>query len=135
MAGLLACTALTSHAQPIPVIWDHYWVYDVLNTAPVPAPPVTLVDQFGSDFHAVIRPAHFSNPAVKHHAGFTYPISNPDLHYLWWEIEPKPFHRPGVVVDNQFGPQLLDVFDPRYLLNPARKNQAGPPPPGNHYKC
>ncbi len=137
VAGLLAFAGTVAHAQGVPVTWDHYWVYDVIPgpVLPPPAPPVRLTDQFETWDHQVLQLRHFANPVEKQHGPLISPITNPDLHYTWWEIEPHPFQRPGIAVDNQFGPQLLDVFAPRFLLNPARKNQPGPPPPGNHYKC
>jgi hypothetical protein len=96
---------------------------------------VLLSDQFGEWTHAVGPLRHFQNPARKEHQGRIFEITRPELHYTWWEIEPIPSPRPMVSVENQFGPQTLDVFESRFLWNPARKNEPGPPPPANHYKC
>ena len=59
---------------------------------------------------------------------------NPQLHYTWWRISPQPYEA-LVVATNQFGDQTLRLFDAQYLWNPALKNEAGDPPPANHYKC
>lgn len=133
----LALIAGRANAQVSP-LWDHYKVY---FTPPFPVPPlglpVFLRDQFGSFNHTVEQLERFMNPTVKE-VGPPNPgifgITNPDLHYSWWRISPQPFN--GVVTAiNQFGDQTLNVHDAVYLLNPARKNQPGGPPLGNHYKC
>jgi hypothetical protein len=85
---------------------------------------VTLVDQFQQTTWFVRQLAHFANPVQKDHAGSTFPIHRPDLHYTW------------------FGDQTLQVGtnafgDSEYLLNPALKNAAAgtPLPVANHYRC
>jgi hypothetical protein len=135
-AGLLCLIRPAAGAVPIPP-GDHYWVYDLSQTIPAPAPiAVSLVDQFEGWNHHVYMLRHFANPAEKTFAGVVSPIFDPRLHYTWWEIDPHPFHRPGIQIMNQFGPQTLDVFDPHYLLNPATKNEpAAFPIDANHYKC
>lgn len=132
----LALGAGRANAQVDPA-WDHYKVY---LTPPFPVPPlglpVILSDQFGTYTHTVEQLERFMNPTVKQlpPPGGTFGITNPDLHYSWWRITPQPFSA-VVTAINQFGDHTLNVHDAVYLLNPARKNQPGEPPLGNHYKC
>jgi len=135
---LLAVTATLwvarAEAQVDP-LWDHYKVYFVTPPIPPPPlPPITLRDQFGQSTHDVMVMDRFMNPVQKMHGPLIFPIHDPLTHYAWWQISPQPFSM-TVTVTNQFGDQTLFVNDAQYLLNPALKNQVGPPPVRNHYKC
>lgn len=137
--GLLLLVGNQAHAQPggtINPLWDHYRVYQVTG-GPTAAPVVTLEDQFGISNHDPFELHHFSNPDQKTHDGVVHAINDPRLHYTWWFLGRDPtFSRPGIQVDNQFGPQVLNVRgDDLYLLNPATKDETGPIPLANHYKC
>jgi hypothetical protein len=136
---LLAVAAMTfvprAEAQVDP-LWDHYKVYQI----DAPVPPfepisVTLTDQFGQFTHSVGMLQRFMTPVEKIHPPATYPINDPVLHYTWWGISAQPLSTPLVAVTNQFGDQGLTLGDAQYLLNPAVKNQPGPPPIANHYKA
>lgn len=132
----LALVAGGANAQVNP-LWDHYKVYLTPLFQPPTPIPVRLTDQFGTYDHQVMFLNQFMNPTVKEvgepFPGI-YPINNPDLHYSWWQITQQPFE--GVVTaTNQFGDHTLNVHNASWLLNPARKNQPGGPPVGNHYKC
>jgi hypothetical protein len=135
VAAALLLVATPGNTQvPGPFVIDHYYVY----TSPQPitgAFPMTLADQFlASDNEAIILD-RFAVPVDKNGEG----IQDPALHYTWWQIvgdQTNPVA--AVAVDNQFGPQTLDVGLAAYLLNPALKNAAaGQEPPANkdHYKC
>ena len=78
----------------------------------------------------------FQNPTQKQVPGLPpFPIHDPRLHYTWWRITEHPWDATVQAV-NQFGDQTLHVGRPLYLLNPALKNETGPPLlPANHYKC
>lgn len=136
LIGFSGVVAGPVHAQAgIDPKWDHYRVYDATPN-PATAPPVTLEDQFGVWSYSAPQLGLFANPDQKTHDGVVYPISNPQLHYTWWFLGQDAFSRPGIQVENQFGPQILDVQGfQQYLLNPATKNDAGPIPVANHYKC
>ncbi len=139
LAALVLIAALPSAATAqVNPLWDHYKVYFVNPPIPypVPGPPVTLADQFTTWTHQVEVLDRFMNPTEKQHlpGGQTFPINDPLLHYTWWRISPQPYSA-TVTAINQFGDHTLNVFDARYLLNPALKNQPGQPPPRNHYKC
>ena len=131
-AILFGLVAGRANAQVDPR-WDHYKVYQVLPNPSVSV-AVVLKDQFGTFNHQVETLDWFMNPVQKQVAGVNYPIHDPLLHYTWWRITPQPFS--GLVLaQNQFGLQTLAVHDALYLLNPALKNQQGPLPLKNHYKC
>lgn len=139
VAALLAVFPASAGAQINP-LWDHYKVYFVNPPIPypVPGPPVTLMDQFTTSTHLVEVLDRFMNPTEKTvfdpPPARTYPINDPILHYAWWRISPQPFTA-LVTATDQFGDHTLNVFDARYLLNPALKNVHGEPPLRNHYKC
>jgi hypothetical protein len=129
-AFLLSFTASAS-AQPGP---NHYKVY-----RPTPNPGVSRIvvlrDQFSPDTVEVKALSFFANPAEKRLSdGTSYPISDPRLHYAWWDLSPIIVNR-TVTVDNQFGGQTLTLTTLRELWNPALKNESGLPPLANHYKC
>jgi hypothetical protein len=132
----LLALAIPAAAQ-VPLTWDHYKVYQVLNpqTAVV---PVILSDQFvPTAVHDATVLEWFQNPVQKEVPGLPpFLITNPRLHYTWWRINPHPWQA-TVTALNQFGDQTLLVGPPRYLLNPAVKNETppGPIPVANHYKC
>jgi hypothetical protein len=133
---MIAPLVLTSSARAqVNPLWDHYKVY---LTPPFPVPPlgtpVILTDQFGPFNHTVQQLERIMNPTEKRVGPAIFPIHNPDLHYTWWSISPQPFNA-SVTATNQFGDFTINIHDAVYLLNPARKNQPGGPPSGNHYKC
>ena len=136
----LALTALVAlpvcaGAQVDPT-WDHYKAYHVQPPVPFGV-GILLNDQFGSYSHQVLELSMFANPTEKQtDDGTVSPINDPRLHYAWWLISPYPFDR-LVAATNQFGDQTFRLAAPRFLWNPALKNEpdSGPPPLANHYKC
>lgn len=133
----LALTALvvlvSSAAAQVDPTWDHYKAY---HTQPIPLGlPIQLNDQFIGSQHQVLELRMFANPAMKQtEDGTVSPIHDPHLHYAWWTISPHPFDR-LVAATNQFGDQTFRLGEPRFLWNPALKNEPGEPPLANHYKC
>jgi hypothetical protein len=99
----------------------------------VPAPQVTLADQFGATTATVTRPDRLCNPADKNGEG----IGEPTIHGMCYRISEPAFQHRDVLVSNQFGQQTLTVLSPESLCNPAEKD--GIPMPGdvnpNHFKC
>lgn len=93
------------------------------------------MDQFTQWTHRVEVLEQFANPTEKFRldSGQNYAINDPILHYAWWRISRQPFNA-LVTATNQFGDHTLNVYDARFLLNPALKNQQGQPPHRNHYK-
>lgn len=115
-------------AQPL-IPENHYLVYEVPEVYTF-ATPVSLVDQFGCYCVFGMELDKFANPVDKNDEG----CYNQTIHHTWWK-----FHQPQSVwwtaIWNQFGEQVWQVKDGRYLLNPALKNTPGTPPTANHYKC
>lgn len=135
VAAILAFAPGLAHA--VNPLWDHYKVYTV-DPHPTNGSTVLLQDQFQIMNHQVQDLEFFMNPTEKiTSSGLHFTIYNPLLHYSWWRISPSPFG--GIVsITNQFGPQVLNVHDAVFLLNPALKNSTQPapqPPTANHYKC
>jgi hypothetical protein len=135
LTGLLAVAAASGHAQVNP-LWDHYKVY---QSSPIPLSGmvVQLADQFITYQHDVLGMSMFATPVLKTHPGLAPQpgVNDPLLHYTWWTISPHPFYK-EVEVENQFGSQQIQVNEPRWLLNPATKNDTTSPIPiANHYKC
>lgn len=131
---VIALIGARAEAQVLPT-WDHYKLY--LAGPPIPANiPVVLDDQFmHNQPHMVQFLERWMNPVEKRlPEGLVFGITKPFLHYTWWRIDPAPFTATAVVT-NQFGDQTLTIHDALWLLNPALKNQSGPPPNENHYKC
>lgn len=127
-------TLLATRAGAQNPAWDHYKAYDVTPNPTVNL-SVDLKDQFTAE-GAFVRALHrVANPAEKRLSdGSSFPISDPRLHYTWWELERRSFSR-TVNVANQFGTQTLQLISTSYLLNPALKNESGSLPLANHYKC
>ena len=108
---------------------NHYLVYEVPQTY-LFAGHIILNDQFGSFTTPEVMFDKFANPVSKNGE----PIFDPIAHQTWWTIfEPQSIWWATIV--NQFGQQRWQIKDGRFLVLPALKNQPGPPPPFNHYKC
>ncbi len=135
LAALVALAAPRAQAQ-VPATWDHYKVYELLQPAPTGPTglPLVLTDQFGTYQHTLGHMVRFQNPVNKYVGTQVYAITDPHTHYAWWEITPQPFSI-TVAVQNQFGDQTLFVGDAIYLWTPSLKNETGPLPVQNHYKC
>jgi hypothetical protein len=132
LAGLLLLTA-SSSAQPF--TGDHYKVYTIPSPSTL-GKIVILKDQFGPDTAQTKALSHFANPTAKTlRDGTNYPIFDTKLHYSWWTLLPLHGVSRTVNVDNQFGGQTLTLAEPFMLWNPALKDNSGPPPVRNHYKC
>lgn len=130
MTVLLALTLACVLCWPALAQWpleNHYKVYNV-------SPPYTfttnvlLVDQFGTYAPPAMILTDFANPVMKNDE----PIVFPENHHTWWQVD---LVGTGwiVEVENQFGDQVWQLTNPRYLVLPALKNQSGPPPLHNHY--
>ncbi len=114
-------------AQTIPE--NHYLVYDVPECYSF-ASNIALSDQFGLFCAYGVQLDKFATPVDKNGEGFY----NQTVHHTWWALH----HQQTVwwtTISNQFGEQIWQVKDGRYLLLPALKNTPGTPPTANHYKC
>lgn len=121
--------AVAPSAQIVPVNENHYLVYNSVTAMSFPG-PILLADQFVEITVDNVSLKEFANPVNKNFEGYF----DTTVHHTWWIIDdPQPWRR--VFLDNQFGPQMFMVKDGRYLVLPALKDQFGPPPVANHYKC
>ena len=123
------CFLWTNGSAQTVIPENHYLVYDVPEVYNF-STPVSLVDQFGCYCVFGLELDKFANPVNKNGEGYY----NQTVHHTWWK-----FHQPQTVwrtaISNQFGDQVWQVKDGRYLLLPALKNTPGTPPLANHYKC
>jgi hypothetical protein len=112
---------------------NHYKVYNITPPYTYSSPTgIILHDQFGQYIVNNLLLDRFANPVEKQHDGQVYPILFPEVHQTWWSLN---YPTPGwdVEVENQFGTSVWHVGDVRYLVLPALKDVAGPPPIHNHY--
>ena len=63
---------------------------------------------------------YFANPVRKTYKGEVTEIVNPDVHAVIYWIGGDSFST-QIDVDNQFGPQTLDVYNPAYIAVPSEK--------------
>ncbi|MFQ5989749.1 MAG: hypothetical protein ACE5K9_07530 [Candidatus Methylomirabilales bacterium] len=102
---------------------DHFLCYEAKTAEGEPKferRSVTLEDQFGSVQMTVRKPEFFCNPVEKNGEG----IPDPALHLTCYKIrddDGEEFERRDVVVENQFGEQILTVKKPKLLCVPSLK--------------
>ena len=108
-----------------PECLDHLLVYDVLLPGPLEPQPIAEVDlhdQFLDELGVVVyEPMLFANPVQKEHPGGTVTeIQNPHDHWVFYPIDGDPVEQ-TVQIDNQFGPQTVDLLDSELLAAPSQK--------------
>lgn len=118
-------------AQIVPE--NHYLVYQLSQPYTVDI-SVTIFDQFDQFFPTYstnnLVMDKFANPVSKNGE----PFFDFQIHQTWWQIN-DPQANKAVGLLNQFGHQNWNVGDGRYLILPALKDELGPIPVWNHYKC
>jgi len=82
----------------------------------------------------VYEPWYFANPVQKTLFGEVTGIEDkdPHEHLVWYTIEGEPCDR-RVDIDNQFGPQTIDLLGPNTLAVPSQKISWEQPL--DHFKC
>ena len=113
-----------------PACLKHFLVYEVFETE-FPEVDVHLKDEFGEGDDVVQRPVLFANPVRKTHDDNVTEIENPNEHLVFYEIQLVPFEK-RVQIDNQFGPQTLDLDYTSALAVPSQKLAVEQPL--NHFK-
>jgi hypothetical protein len=119
-----------SATPPTPTMFvtDHFDCYkaSVPSGLPkfVPVPGVPVQDQFGSMTVDVKKPKYLCLPVDKNGEDPSAPTHTADLMcYQVKQVDPVPFMKiVGVFVNNQFGPETLDVKKPALLCVPALMN-------------
>jgi hypothetical protein len=120
---------------------DHYLLYWVYYEEEFPEVGVNLKDQFipGGEDVVVWTPKLFANPVQKTviESGDVAEIEDADLHWVLydiWDEEALSIEKNGLQIDNQFGPQTLDLTYRDTLAVPSQKI-VPPTPPLDHFKC
>ena len=128
---------------------DHFYCYFI--EAPVQYIAVQLQDQFDvarkeTEFIKDLRAVRLCNPVQKTlRGGAKTPIRHPLDHLLFYLLNPQPIIPREVVVENQFGYQVLYTRNAEVLAVPSGKALPGanglpPEPPPipqdlDHFKC
>ena len=130
---------------PLPLGLDHFRCYPATTTAGTIADPsVGLNDQFGPSQALVLDGIAFCNPVVKQHGPATStPLEDPNAHIRFYRLATTTPSAPlGVVVNNQFGGQTLQVGPAVVLAVPTQKLSVngtstglGFPATLDHFKC
>jgi hypothetical protein len=103
----------------MPVCLNHFLVYDAYG--PVVNDDVVLSDEFIQDEVAVVyQPYLFANPVQKTVDGTVTEIEGSNEHWVLYDIEGLSIDK-NIQIDNQFGPQTLDLWQPEYLAVPSQK--------------
>jgi len=119
---------LTPPPLPGSFIVDHFQCYKVAASkgAPkfVPVLNVEIADQFGTMHVDVKKPTYLCTPVDKNGEDPTAPTHTD--HLMCYQVkqvktDPKFLKVVGVFVNNQFGPEQLDVKKPSELCVPAQK--------------
>ncbi|UCH85238.1 MAG: hypothetical protein JSW50_05990 [Candidatus Latescibacterota bacterium] len=123
------------HAGPVPGYnqpgIDHYKLYDTPLGPPFSG-PVWVRDQFWEVVITELWLSKFGTPVSKNDVE----VCDWMAHQTWWE-----FFVPGSIwtieAQDQFGTHDWILFDPRFLVLPALKNEGvgQPLPELNHYLC
>jgi len=107
-----------------PVCLDHLLLYSVVYE-PFPEFSVLLKDQFIEEDVTVWEPAYFANPVQKTviDTSEVTDIQNPDDHWLFYWISDAEYESidKTIQIDNQFGPQSLDLEYRETLAVPTQK--------------
>lgn len=118
---LLYVTGPTYLAVPtlkVPHDWpadlDHFLLYAVAEEHPVLGEDIWLSDQFTDQPATVYPAAYFANPVQKTHGPVTEPIKHPEDHLVFYWIDGGVFSEEWLPIDNQFGPQVLGVYQDDY---------------------
>jgi len=129
---MMVPTAKDLHLPPLPLTdpIDHFKCYRVKRAGRVRVSGITVEDQFGTLTVDVKKPLRLCVPADKNGGG----IINPAAHLMCYKIKstpPRPlFSGVPFFIDNQFGPNIINVTRATELCVPAVKNpsQASPTP-------
>jgi hypothetical protein len=120
-----------------PECLNHYLLYIVIETS-FPEVGVHLKDQFIEEDVLVVEPVLFGNPVQKTVVGSTEvtDIQDPDEHLVFYGINLPEGNLPiekTIQIDNQFGPQTLDLTLRDLLAVPSQK--VSWEQPLNHFNC
>lgn len=122
------CVPSERDHQPSALNLDHFKCYGAKTpkTAPRFRPQdVSLVDQFETKATTLVKPVSLCTPVDKNGEGLMDPTSHLTC-YMIKDAKRKPrqskFEKRDVIVDNQFGEQMLEVTKPALLCVPSLKS-------------
>ena len=118
-AGALLCTFVLASAQDIPK-GNHYVCYPV-KVETFKQRTATFVDQFGTWKMTVIKPVQLCTPAEKRIEKTVFPMIDPKLHVLCYEVKYEGKTPPKVQVTDQFGVLKMGLNPATTVCLPASK--------------
>jgi len=130
-AGLALLPATAQAGDPAGVFPARYWSYKILLPTTQAASPVLVQDAFFTAPIAV-------TPTTRSRLVYSVLVDGVGappvgtVHYLWWDLAPKPAMPGTVTVTNLFGTFTVQVQNLDFMLVPAGVN-SGPIPSVNHY--
>lgn len=105
---------------PPPQTANHYTCYRVEAGRFQPR-VVILRDQFGARKVQVIRITRLCTPTIKYVDHKIFKPSDPRMHLVCYEISKSERVNRAVLIDNQFGRNILKVYEPNELCLPSIK--------------
>jgi hypothetical protein len=118
-------TSMTTSVPPGVAVPDipkgnHYVCYPVKVEQFKPR-VATFRDQFGVWSMTVIKPTHLCTPAEKRADNRVYPMTDPRLHMVCYDVKYNGRTLPPVITNDQFGPMKLVLGQASTVCLPAGK--------------
>jgi len=136
--GVLQIPEVQAGAEEIEFTPDHYFGYKVFRkTIPEFDPfPITLTDQFESQFYSIFNPKMMFNPAEKNRE----PVTDTETHLMRYKITGPHTQVLDILLTNQFEELVVNTKNVHSILVPTAKSHEGPPDllidiPVDHFKC
>jgi len=128
------CNPADTGQDPVAVADPNHLVgYEMQNADTVlPVRDITITNAFGTVRLDATRLVRLLVPSLKSHSSTPPPLANPPIdHFTCYAVErsrgePKFTPIPNVLVEDQFGPKVVDVVAPSLLCLPADKNGEDP---------
>jgi hypothetical protein len=122
-AGALLCSFALAGAQPAPPDipkGNHYVCYPV-KVETFKQRTATFRDQFGVWKMTVIKPTHLCTPAEKRVDNQIFPMTDPKLHVLCYQVKYEGKLPPSVMTNDQFGTLKMGLNPATTVCLPAGK--------------
>jgi hypothetical protein len=95
-----------------------------------------IVNQFGTIVADLVKPDYLLVPSAKSLSGDPPPLVDPGVdHFKCYKVARARARVPGVAVDDQFGPLIVDIKKPQRFCVPVDKNGEGVQDPGANLMC
>ena len=133
VASLLLVRPAVSGTPTVVDTLTHYWTYRLIEPLAIPS-PILASDQFFRT--PVTLQVDTLSRLVNWVRKNSSPVRDTNLHFTWWNVQPKLPVNKNVVIRNQFGQFPTVVENLEFLLAPALKNvPTAPFLPLSHYLC